>query len=203
MRTLAGGVVLAAVLAAAGMGVSGCVSTDTFDKHVEENNAQHAALSGRIDELSSRVGALDGRINQVAQAAQAAQARADAAHTLAQGHFVAQEVGRESVSFETGKSGLSDEAKMTLTALAERLKSENKNVHLEILGHADYRGGKQYNRQLGRERAGNVARFLHDQGVPGSKMQLGSYGEDQANQEAKTAEGLAENRRVDVVITGP
>jgi outer membrane protein OmpA-like peptidoglycan-associated protein len=201
MRTLAGGVVLAAVLAAAGMGVSGCVTTDTFDKHVEENNAQHAALSGRIDELAGRVTALDGRVNQVSQAAQAAQRRADEAHTLAQGHFVAQEVGRESVTFETGKSALSDEAKATLTTLAERLKSENKNVHLEVLGHADYRGNAKYNRQLGRDRAANVARFLHEQGVPGSKMQMGSYGEDKATQDAKTAEALAENRRVDVVIT--
>jgi outer membrane protein OmpA-like peptidoglycan-associated protein len=203
MRTLAGGVVLAAVLAAAGMGVSGCVSTDTFDKHVEENNAQHAALSGRIDELASRVGALDGRVNQVSQAAQAAHARADAAYTLAQGHFTAQEVGRESVNFDTGKATLSDEAKMTLTALAERLKSENKNVFLEVIGHADYRGGSKYNRDLGRERAQYVARFLHSQGVPGSKIQLGSAGEDQAAQDAKTAEALAENRRVDVVITAP
>jgi outer membrane protein OmpA-like peptidoglycan-associated protein len=200
MRNLAGGVVLAAFLAATGMGVSGCVSTDTFDKHVEEANAKDAALSGRIDEVNSRLGALDGRVSQVASAAQGAQARADAAYTMAQGKFVASEVGRESVSFDTGKSALSDEAKATLTALAERLKTENKNVHLEVLGHADLRGGKQFNRQLGRERAGNVARFLHEQGVPGSKMQIGSYGEDQA-QDAKTSEAMAENRRVDVVIT--
>jgi outer membrane protein OmpA-like peptidoglycan-associated protein len=189
------------MLAAAGLGVSGCVSVDTFDKHVEEENGKIAALSGRVDELGGRVSALDGRINQVAQATQAAQGRADAAYTLAQGKFIATEVGRESVTFETGKSALSEEAKMTLSALAERLKSENKNVFLEILGHADYRGGTQYNRQLGRERAGNVARYLHAQGVPGGKMQLGSYGEDQPKNEGKNADALAENRRVDVVIT--
>lgn len=201
MRNLAGGVVLAAVLAAAGVGVSGCVTTDTFDKHVADQDAKNAALSARVDELQSRHASLEGRVNQVAQATQGAQGRADAAYNLAQGKFVASEVSRESVSFDTGKAGLSDEAKATLTALAERLKSENKNVHLEILGHADYRGGKQYNRALGRERSANVARFLHEQGVPGSKLQMGSYGEDQANQDAKTAEALAENRRVDVVIT--
>jgi outer membrane protein OmpA-like peptidoglycan-associated protein len=201
MRNLAGGVVLAALLAAAGMGVSGCVSTDTFDKHVADQDAKNAALSQRIDELQGRHAALEGRVNQVAQASQAAQGRADAAYTLAQGKFVGSEVGRESVNFDTGKSGLSDEAKATLTALAERLKSENKNVHLEVLGHADYRGGGQYNRVLGRERAANVARFLHEQGVPGSKMQMGSYGEDQATQNAKTADAMAENRRVDIVIT--
>ena len=193
--------VLAALLATAGMGVSGCVTTDTFDKHVADADAKASALSARVDELSSRHAALEGRVNQVAQASQAAQGRADAAYTIAQGKFVSAEVSRESVSFDTGKAALSDEAKATLTALAERLKSENKNVHLEVLGHADYRGNAKYNRQLGRERSANVARFLHEQGVPGSKLQMGSYGEDQANQDAKTAEALAENRRVDVVIT--
>jgi len=191
MRNLAGGVVLAALLATAGVGVSGCVTTDTFDKHVADQDAKNAALSARVDELTSRHAALEGRVNQVAQATQAAHGRADAAYTLAQGKFVAAEVSRESVSFDTGKAALSDEAKATLTALAERLKSENKNVHLEILGHADYRGNAKYNRQLGRERSANVARFLHEQGVPGSKLQMGSYGEDQANQDAKTAEAMA------------
>src|SRR5262249_194994 len=160
---LAGGMVLAALLATAGVGVSGCVTTDTFDKHVADQDAKNAALSARLDELQSRHAALQGPLNQVAQASQAPQGRAAPAYTLAQGRFVAAEVSRESVSFDTGKSDLSDEAKATLTALAERLKSENKNVHLEVLGHADYRGGSKYNRNLGRERAQVVSRFLYSQ----------------------------------------
>ena len=93
-----------------------------------------------------------------------------------------------------------DEAKATLTALAERLKGENKNVYLEIRGHTDNYGGRLANRQLGRERAANTARFLADQGVPGNKMQLGSWGEDTPTATEKTAEARAENRRVEIVV---
>lgn len=192
--------ILAALLATAGVGVSGCVTTDTFDKHVEEANAKDAALSGRIDELSGRLEQVSGRANAAGQAAAAAQSRADAAYTLAQGKFIQTEVARESVNFDTGKTALSQEAQATLTALAERLKSENKNVYLEVQGHADYRGGSQFNRQLGRERARQVARFLHEQGVPGAKMQVGSYGEENPKAEGKNPDALAENRRVDVVV---
>ena len=180
---------LAVAFAAAGLALTGCVTTETFDKHVEDINARHNALAAKVD-------ALDGRVTGVAQAAQAAQARADAAYTLADRKFLMTEVGRESVNFRTGQATLSDEAKATLSALAERLKSENKNVYLEVRGHTDVVGGKLANRQLGRERAANVARFLVDQGVPGVRVQLGSWGEEMQ----KPGDTNAENRRVDVVI---
>jgi outer membrane protein OmpA-like peptidoglycan-associated protein len=182
---------LTAAMAAAGLAMSGCVTIDSFDKHIAEINQRHDALAARVDTL-------DCRVTSVGQAAQAAQARADGAYKLAEGKYVMTEVGRESVSFDLGKSSLSDDAKATLTSLAERLKSENKNVYLEIRGHADALGGKQANRQLGRERAQNTARFLADQGVPGNKMQLGSWGEDQA----KSSDADPANRRVDIVIVG-
>ena len=89
---------LLAAAAAAGLALSGCVTTDTFDKHVAENNSQHAALSARLD-------AVDGKASAAGQAAQAAQARADSAYTLAQGKFVMTEVGRQSVNFNSGSAG--------------------------------------------------------------------------------------------------
>ena len=184
---------LAAAAVAAGLALSGCVSTDTFDKHVADADARNAAINTRLDGLDAKVGT-------VGSAAQAAQARADDAYKLAEGKFSMTEVGREQVNFASGQSALSDEAKATLTALAERLKSENKNVYLEIRGHTDSQGGKTANRQLGRERAANTARFLVDQGVPGNKLQLGSWGEDDPKGTEKTSESLAENRRVDILI---
>jgi peptidoglycan-associated lipoprotein len=179
---------LVAAVIAGGLALSGCVSTDTFNAHVDASNASHAALGSRLD-------ALDGKVAANAQAAAAAQSTADAA---LKGKFLMTEVGRESVNFNTGQSTLSDEAKATLTALADRLKSENKNVYLEVRGYTDMRGGKLANRQLGRERAANTARFLVDQGVPGNKIQVGSWGEDVPV--AGKEDSLAENRRVEIVI---
>jgi outer membrane protein OmpA-like peptidoglycan-associated protein len=180
---------LVGLAAAAGLTLSGCVTIESFDKHMEEINARHDALAARVDTL-------DGRVNSVSQATQAAQGKADAAYKLAEGKFLMTEVGRESINFEFGKATLSDEAKATLTSLAERLKSENKNVYVEVRGHTDAVGGKGANRQLGRERAQNTARFLADQGVPGNKLQIGSWGEDQT----KPGDNDAANRRVDIVI---
>lgn len=184
---------LAAAAVAAGLALSGCVSTETFDKHVADADARNSAINARLDGLDAKVGA-------AGTAAQAAQTRADDAYKLAEGKFNMTEVGREQVNFASGQSTLSDEAKATLTALAERLKTENKNVYLEIRGHADSQGGKTANRQLGRERAANTARFLVDQGVPGNRLQIGSWGEDDPKGTEKTSESLAENRRVDIVI---
>jgi peptidoglycan-associated lipoprotein len=189
MRTHASGILLAVTLA--GLTVSACATEDYVDQHIAVVNTRVDGLSAKVDELAGRVSALDGR---VATAGNAAMARADA------GKFAMSEVGREEVNFATGQSTLSPEAEASLTALADRLKTANKNVFLEIQGHADPRGGKQYNRQLGRERAGEVGRFLHEHGVPGNKMAAGSWGEDQPKVDEKSAEANAANRRVVIVV---
>ena len=184
---------LAAAAVASGLALSGCVSTETFDKHVADADARSNALSARLD-------GLDAKVSATGEAAQAAQARADGAYKLAEGKFNMTEAGREQVHFDSGKWTLSDEAKATLTALAERLKSENKNVYLEVRGHTDSQGDDLSNRRLGRERAATTARFLVDQGVPGNKIQIGSWGEDDPKGTEETSEKLAENRRVDILI---
>jgi len=200
MKTLSTGIWLA--VAVAGLSVSACATEDYVDEHVAAVHTRVEEVNTRVDGVSGQLNALSGRVDGVDRATQAAQGRADSAYKLAEGKFIMAEVGREEVNFATGKSALSDEAKASLTALAERLKSENKNVYLEIRGHADVRGGKQMNRQLGRERAGAVGRFLAEQGVPGNKMMLGSWGEDQPKTDEKTAESHAENRRVEIVVVG-
>ena len=196
MRTT--GILLAVSLA--GLTVSACATENYVDEHIAVVNTRVDQVSSKVDELSSRhnsdIAAINGHLGGI----QSAQARADAAYALAQGKFVMTEVGTAEVNFDTGKSELSAEAKSTLTALADRLKTENKNVFLEIKGHADVRGGKQFNRELGRERAGAVGRFLSEQGVPGNRMMLGSWGEEQPSSDAKTAEAHAENRRVEIKI---
>jgi outer membrane protein OmpA-like peptidoglycan-associated protein len=202
MTTYSKRIWLAATLAVAGLSLSACATEDYVDQHIAVVHTRVEEVNARVDGLSGQVTALSGRVDGVERATQSAQARADAAAKMAEGKFMMTEVSRVEVTFDTGKSGLSDEAKATLTSLVERLKSENKNVFLEIKGHADVRGGKQYNRQLGRERAGAVGRFLADQGVPGNKMALGSWGEDAPKTDEKTAESHAENRRVEIIILG-
>ena len=62
--------------------------------------------------------------------------------------------------------------------MAQKLKTDNKNVYLEIQGHADSVGSRESNMDLGRNRAIVVGRFLHDEGgIALNRMMIISWGE--------------------------
>ena len=72
---------------------------------------------------------------------------------------------------------------------------------IEIEGHTDNVGGKEYNEQLGLERAEAVKRYLYEQHqVPLHKMNVISYGEDKPAAENRTRDGRAQNRRVVIKV---
>ncbi len=120
---------------------------------------------------------------------------------LAQGKFLYNVVLTESdIPFSTGKSELSVDARDQLEVLAARLKTDNKNVYLEIQGHTDATGEPSFNQWLGEQRAETVKRYLHTQGVALDRMATISYGEDAPVAENSTPEGRAQNRRVEIVV---
>lgn len=142
-----------------------------------------------------------------AQAAQAqgtageALARANAAHKLAEGKFLYEEVlSDDAVKFPVNGDQLSDEAKARLSALVDKLKGDNHNVYLEIQGFTDSSGDHKYNHKLGEARAEAVRQFLHRQGVPLNRMATISYGEEDPVAPNDTAQGRAQNRRVTIVV---
>jgi outer membrane protein OmpA-like peptidoglycan-associated protein len=141
------------------------------------------------------------------QAAQAqgtaaeALARANAAHKLAEGKFLYQEVlSDDAVKFPVNGDELSAEAKARLGEFATKLKGENRNVYVEIQGFTDASGDSKYNHKLGEARAEAVRRFLHQQGIPLNRMATISYGEEDPIAPNDTAAGRAQNRRVTIVV---
>jgi outer membrane protein OmpA-like peptidoglycan-associated protein len=108
----------------------------------------------------------------------------------------------DSVVFRTNSAKLSDEAQKRLTEIADKLKSENQNVYIEIQGHGDTRGSKAHNRALGERRAAAVREYLAAQGVPLPRMTTISYGETRPKSTEATAAAHAENRRVVLVVMG-
>ena len=182
--------VTAAIAVASGLALSGCATEAYVDEHV-------AAVNTRVDGVDSKVTALSGRVDEVDKTAQAAGQRADAAYDLAKGKMTRTVISEtDSIGFDTGKWTLSDEAKATLTAFADRLKADNKKVFIEIVGHADTRGDTDANRVLGEKRALETRRFLFSQGLPLIGMQTVSWGEEQPVATGSTPEDLAANRRV-------
>lgn len=71
---------------------------------------------------------------------------------------------------------------------------------IEVVGHTDSTGTAAYNMDLSRRRAGSVASILINAGVPSSRISTYGQGEDQPVASNLTAEGRAQNRRVEILI---
>jgi outer membrane protein OmpA-like peptidoglycan-associated protein len=179
----------AAVLAA--LTISGCATREYVRDQVSAEGARSDA----------RVGEVDTRVTQVQGTAKDALDRANAAHKLAEGKFLYQVVlSDDSVKFPVDVHALSPEAEARLTELAQKLKTENQNVYLEIQGHTDSTGAKDHNDRLGEARAEAVRRYLNQQGVALNRMSTISYGPDSPVAPNNTREGRAQNRRVVVIV---
>ena len=181
------GAALTGVILIAGLTASGCAS--------------HRFVRVQVEVVDTRVSEVDGRVTTVAGTAGEALNRANAAHKLAEGKFLYEVVlSDDSVKFPTDHSALSPEAEQRLSELATRLKSENRNVYLEIQGHTDSVGDERHNEQLGEARAEAVRRYLSQQGIALNRMSTISYGEGSPVASNDTREGRSQNRRVAIVV---
>ena len=181
----AGAISAAALLAA--LATTGCATK----KYVNEQTAA----------VDQHVGQVEGHVSQVEGTAKDALDRANAAHKLAEGKFLYEVVlSDDSVKFPTDQHAVSPEAQARLKELADRLKSENRNVYLEIQGHTDSVGKPDYNERLGQARADAVRLFLNEQGVALNRMSTISYGETVPVASNDTPEGRSQNRRVVIIV---
>ncbi len=175
------------VLALGTLGLGGCATK----KYVAE----------QVGIVDTKVAAHDTRLNELDTTSREALERATAAGKLAEGKFQYQVVmSDDALKFPLGKATLSPEAEERLTAFAERLKSENKNLYVEVQGHTDATGSPDGNTRLGAERAESVRRYLNKQGVALNRMATISYGEDEPVADNQTREGRMQNRRVVLVV---
>jgi len=187
------------------VGLSGCASKRYVGEEVSKSSA---ASEKRINEVESQVEATqtrvkdhDTRIAELDKTTREALERAQAAGKLAEGKFVYSLVlSDDAVKFPLNGHEISKDAEDKLKDFAERLKSENKNVYLEVQGHTDSTGAKLYNYKLGEERAEAVRRYLNKQGIALNRMSTISYGQEEPVDSNKTKVGRAKNRRVVVLV---
>ena len=106
----------------------------------------------------------------------------------------------EKILFAFSKSDLSDSAKMNLDKLATAL-TNYPNTNIEIQGHTDSRGTEEYNMGLSLRRANAVRDYLVSKGIDGSRMTVKGCGESAPAYTNDTPEGMAQNRRVEFLIT--
>ena len=88
--------------------------------------------------------------------------------------------------------------KPTLDEAAETLK-ENPSLKVYVNGYCDAIGGVKYNLRLSERRAEAVANYLEDKGIPASQLIPQGFGKTDFVATNRTAEGRAQNRRVELV----
>jgi peptidoglycan-associated lipoprotein len=182
----------AAILAMAGLG--GCATKDYVNKQV-------ATVDTHVSDVSARVADHDTKLANLDQTTRDALERATAAGKLAEGKFLFSEVlSDDSMKFPVNKAALSPEATARLDAFIEKLKTDNKNVYVEVQGHTDAKGAKDYNYKLGEERAEAVRRYLNQHGIALNRIGTISYGPDAPVAPNNDRTGRSQNRRVVLIV---
>jgi outer membrane protein OmpA-like peptidoglycan-associated protein len=151
--------------------------------------------------VNARVADHDTKLASLDQTSRDALQRAEAAGKLAEGKFLYQEVlTDDSMKFGVSKAKLSPEAQARLDTFVEKLKTDNRNVYVEVQGHTDATGSKEANYRLGEERAEAVRRYLNEHGVALNRISTISYGADVPAQPNNKRAGREANRRVVLIV---
>jgi len=192
---------------------------------VKENAERIDAVDRRAQQGVTAAGAADTKATAAQQAATAAQTAAQAAQRQAdaanQGVQQANnrittvetrinnmpalsdnytESEKQSVTFDTNKSTLSNQAKSTLDKIASDLSGMRTGYMVELQGYTDAQGSEQYNIGLSQRRAESVERYLVSKNIPLYRVSILGLGKDNPVADNKSAQGRAQNRRVEVRV---
>lgn len=106
----------------------------------------------------------------------------------------------KNVTFELNSNELTADSKGTLDNVAASLKTRSDISGIQVIGHTDSSGAAAYNQALSEKRAQAVADYLVSQGVDGSSLSSKGMGESQPIADNSTADGRANNRRVELQV---
>lgn len=107
----------------------------------------------------------------------------------------------EGVTFETNSANLTGAAEEILDRVAQALVG-NPDVRVRVEGHTDSTGARSYNVNLSQSRAEAVVAYLNGRGVALDRMEAVGVGPDEPVADNGTADGRAENRRVELERIG-
>lgn len=105
--------------------------------------------------------------------------------------------GLNVVYFDYDSFTLKPEARAVLERNAAHLQA-NKQFKVQLEGHTDERGGREYNLALGQKRAETVRRALTLLGVSDSQLEAVSFGKEKPAANGSDEATFAKNRRVEI-----
>ena len=103
------------------------------------------------------------------------------------------------VTFATDSADLKPQFFETLNSVAIVLKEFNQTL-VDVTGHTDSTGSASHNQRLSERRAATVAEYLVAQGNSPQRFQVLGMGQTEPIASNATAEGRAQNRRVEIRI---
>lgn len=105
------------------------------------------------------------------------------------------------VNFDFDKATIRPDARPILDAAIDVLRQEP-GINVSVQGHTDSVGSKEYNLRLSQRRAEAVTRYLVAGGIEASRLTPVGYGESDPVATNDTADGRAQNRRVELRVMG-
>ncbi|WP_207099827.1 OmpA family protein [Paracoccus shandongensis] len=165
--------------------------TRDSDKNNQGKDAARGAIIGGI------AGAVAGNIlDRQAQALQ--QSVSSNVQVVNRGDHL-QVVLPEGILFATGSAAVTGQAQSDLYAVARNL-NQYPNSRVQVVGHTDNTGSQAFNMDLSQRRAQSVASILTAAGVAPARLVATGQGMNQPVASNDTAQGRAQNRRVEILI---
>jgi outer membrane protein OmpA-like peptidoglycan-associated protein len=168
-----------------------------------ELNSTRAQLAGERNAVASTQAELQGERQRRQDAERRA---ADAINQLAGVASIKQETRGTvitlsgAVIFASGKADLLPAARNKLEQVATALKQSEPETEFVVEGYTDSRGSAALNEELSTRRAATVRDYLVSQGVPAARITSKGLGPSNPVADNATAEGRANNRRVEIIV---
>jgi outer membrane protein OmpA-like peptidoglycan-associated protein len=110
-------------------------------------------------------------------------------------------VNMSDVLFDFNKYSLKPDAREKLAKVSGILLAYP-NLKLQVEGYTDNIGSDEYNQKLSEQRADSVRDYLVSQSVPNGNVTATGYGKNDPIADNSTNAGRAQNRRVELVVSG-
>jgi OOP family OmpA-OmpF porin len=103
--------------------------------------------------------------------------------------------------FDFDKYALKPEGKEAIHGIDEEIKSsDSKVIDINVVGYTDSIGTEEYNQELSVRRANAVKEFMVSEGIDPGIIDVKGMGEADPVASNSTAEGRAQNRRVEISV---